>query len=441
MKKDDKVVVDVAVSLTDPTTIESHDVWESRPAGVWVKRSGHSASDTDKAVSAVDILFGPDAVDPRPGWEVRDTALLLDSAGEAQGARLTIRRGNSKEPTRPVPRVNDNGKFKILQVADLHLSTGVGECRDAVPEQVNGSPCEADTRTLDFVGRILDEEKPDMVVLTGDQVNGDTAPDAQTAILKMAELFISRQIPFATIFGNHDDEKTSSREEQMKLIESLPYSLSQAGPVEVTGVGNYIVEVLARGTSQHSALTLYLLDSHAYSPDERNFPGYDWIKDSQIKWFKQTSEGLKEAHRKYTHVHMDLAFIHIPLPEYRVKDQPMFGSWLEGVTAPSYNTNFRDALVEEGVVMVSCGHDHANDYCALSEDKQKRGLWMCYGGGAGFGGYGGYGGYVRRVRVFEMDMNEANIRTYTRLEYGDTEAKKDEMLIVEGGKPVHPVLQ
>jgi len=27
---------------------------------------------------------------------------------------------------------------------------------------------------------VLDEEKPDLVVLSGDQVNGDTAPDVQS---------------------------------------------------------------------------------------------------------------------------------------------------------------------------------------------------------------------------------------------------------------------
>lgn len=58
---------------------------------------------------------------------------------------------------------------------------------------------------------------------------------------------------------------------------------------------------------------------------------------------------------------------------------------------------------------------------------------MCYGGGAGFGGYGGYGGYHRRIRFFEFDTNEARITTYKRVEYGDTERRLDEQIIVEGG--------
>lgn len=141
----------------------------------------------------------------------------------------------------------------------------------------------------------------------------------------------------------------------MALIETLPYSLSQAGPLDIDGVGNYYVEVLARGSSKHSALTLYMLDTHAYSPDEKNFPGYDWLKKSQVDWFRKTAERLKEPHKEYTHTHIDLAFIHIPLPEYGNEKNTFKGEWKEGVTAPKFNSGFRDALVEAGVKMVSCG--------------------------------------------------------------------------------------
>lgn len=186
---DDKVIMDITVSRLNPgsgkpvkeTKTESTELWESRPNGIWVKRSAkRHASDEKNAVTGVDVLFGPDAVDPRPGWEIKDTSLLLDSSAENCQPRLSIRRGKQVLVTKPVPRIGENGKFKVLQVADLHLSTGVGVCRDAEPKGFNGGKCEADTRTLEFIGKILDEEKPDLVVLTGDQVNGDTAPDAQT---------------------------------------------------------------------------------------------------------------------------------------------------------------------------------------------------------------------------------------------------------------------
>jgi len=63
-------------------------------------------------------------------------------------------------------------------------------------------------------------------------------------------------------------------------------------------------------------------------------------------------------------------------------------------------------------------------------------LWLCYGGGVGFGGYGGYDGYVRRIRFFEFDANEAKISTWKRLEAGETQKRIDEKVIVSGGRVV-----
>ena len=442
----DRVILDVRVGSLDPVTSEKNqgaERWESRAGGIWLKRtSKHRESDSVKAITAIDVLFGSDVVEARPGWELTSQALILPNAGgENQEAFLSVRRGPPIAIEKPTLRVRKDGKFKVLQVADLHLSTGPGICRDPEPPLHNGGKCDADPRSLTFITSVLDSEHPDLVVLSGDQVNGETAADAQSAVFKFAHLFIERRIPFATIFGNHDDEGSLSREALMQLTYSLPYSLSESGPTSVDGIGNYYVEILARGTSSHSALTLYLLDTHGYSPDERQFRGYDWLKKNQIAWFKSTSQELKNSpsHRDYTHHHMDMAFIHIPLPEYRnVGDiVASTGNQPENPTAPAFNSGFKDALVEEGVLAVSCGHDHVNDYCALSRNVEgKPELWMCYAGGSGFGGYGGYGGYHRRVRLFEFDMNEARIVTWKRVEYGETEKALDKTIIVESGRVV-----
>ncbi|KAK8160849.1 Metallo-dependent phosphatase-like protein [Phyllosticta citrichinensis] len=438
LKSDERVVIDVRVGRLDPSMGEKGQEtakWENRPAGIWLLRSSkRHDSDSNHVVTAVDVLFGADAVEPRPSWEVRDTPLLLDTSGEAQEARLSLRRGPPHKVEKPIPRIKRDGKFKILQVSDLHLSTGIGVCRDAEPKGHNGGACDADSRTLEFVGKILDDEKPDMVVLSGDQVNGETAPDSQSAIFKFAELFIKRKIPYAAIFGNHDDEGSLSRSAQMSLLTTLPYSLSEPGPNTIDGVGNYFVEILAPGTSTHSALTLYFLDSHSYSPDEHKFRGYDWIKPNQISWFKDTAKSLKEQHKHYTHIHLDMAFIHIPVPEYSLRENQYVGAWKEGVTSPGFNSHFHDALIEAQVPVVSCGHDHVNDYCALSRLGSDPRLWMCYAGGSGFGGYGGYNGYHRRIRVWDVDANEARISTWKRVEWGNTEERVDEQIVVEGGK-------
>jgi 3',5'-cyclic AMP phosphodiesterase CpdA len=454
---EDKVVVGLRVGRIDPTVGEKgqqQERWESRPGNIWLLRSSRKGeSDSDRAITAVDLLFGADAVDPRPGWEVTQTPLLLDAASRFHVARISIRRGPHKpEQKQVIPRIRKDGKFKILQLSDLHLSTGTGTCRDAIDADGHvKANCEADPRTLDFVERILNEEAPDLVVLGGDQVNGDTAPDAQSAIFKFADLLISRSIPYAAIFGNHDDEGPKatrlSREAQMSLLSTMPFSLSQSGPVDIDGVGNYYIEVLAQAPSQNSALTLYFLDSHSYSPDEKKYRGYDWIRPNQIQWFTKTAESLKAQHAKYTHIHLDMAFIHIPLPEFTAKGNIVAGGeWREASTAPGFNSGFYKALKDQDVVAVGCGHDHVNDFCALtpqSKDSAKNeniGPWMCYAGGSGFGGYAGYGGFHRRVRVWDFDLNSGRVVTWKRVECCGEDVKKrmGELLIVDGGRVVVP---
>jgi hypothetical protein len=470
LTNDDRVVVGVKTGRSPPEESEKtpHDErWESRPGGVYILRSSkRHDSDSDRAVTAIDVLFGSDAIDPRPNWELQDFPLLIEGTDANRVPRISTRRGRPKterEKT-PVLRVGKDGRFKIIQISDAHLATGLGTCRDAIGENDRPSTnCEADTRTLEFIEKVLDDEKPDLVVLSGDQVEGPAAPDTQTAIFKMVAPLIERSIPYVSIFGNHDNEGSRSmpRVAQMALMETLPFSLSEAGPTSAEGVGNYHVEVLASG-SQHSALTLYMLDTHSLTPDEKRFKGYDWIKPGQIEWFSNTAQRLKNAHSKYSHIHLDMAFIHIPLPEYAERGNTIVGGqWKEGVTAPGYNSHFYDALVNAGVVAVGCGHDHVNDYCALrphqptardeksdssssdyqaTSKKDRLGPWMCYAGGSGFGGYAGYGGFHRRVRVWEMDTNAGRMSTWKRVECcgEETEKKVDEVVLVDGGNVIAP---
>lgn len=232
----------------------------------------------------------------------------------------------------------------------------------------------------------------------------------------------------------------------MSLMSTLPFSLSEPGPMEIDGIGNYYVEVRAPGSSQHSAITLYFLDSHSYSPDEAKYRGYDWIKPSQIAWFRETAQDLKAEHAKYSHIHLDMAFVHIPLPEYAMDGNVVAGGeWREPSTAPGFNSRFYNALKEAGIVAVGCGHDHVNDYCALkpetSSDKgQGLGPWLCYAGASGFGGYAGYGGYQRRVRVWEVDTNAGRVTSWTRVECcgKDKDKRHNELMMVDGGKVVAP---
>jgi hypothetical protein len=235
----------------------------------------------------------------------------------------------------------------------------------------------------------------------------------------------------------------------MSILQNLPFSLCESGPEHVDGVGNFYLQVLAPAPSQLPLSTLYFLDSHGQIPSKIHNPDYDPIKQSQIDWFTDTSQAQRSAREKDDNDnHLSIAFLHIPLPEFGDPDLSIrSGHRREPSESPSFNSHFYDALVKGGMLALGCGHDHVNDFCALlPEQRQQDGneapqprLWLCYGGGSGFGGYCSYGGmrFHRRSRVWELDTSTGSLKTWKRVEYAMD--RVDELVLVESGAVVDPL--
>jgi hypothetical protein len=228
-----------------------------------------------------------------------------------------------------------------------------------------------------------------------------------------------RGVPWAAVYGNHDDEGSLTRAELMAVQRSCRMCLSEAGPRQVTGVGNYLLTVRsARGVGPAAAL--YFLDSGSYAPPEVG--GYGWIARDQITWFLGASRGLAEVSPAPPSAGSGaaprvpaLAFFHIPLPEYEEvwERRPCRGSKHEAVCCPRVNSGFLDALCQAGdVVGVFVGHDHVNDY-----EGTLKGLRLCYGRASGFGSYG-LEGFPRGARVIRLREGEREFDTWLRLDDG-----------------------
>lgn len=243
----------------------------------------------------------------------------------------------------PVLKFNADKTFKIVQFTDIHW--------------VPGNPASEEAKAR--MNEILEAEKPDLVMYTGDFIYGKPASEA---LKNVFEPVISRRIPFAVTFGNHDDEQDMNRQQVYDAILQMPGNLT--GTVEgLSGLTNFILPIRASDGSGDAAL-LYGLDSHAYSP-LKSIKGYDWIKPDQIAWYSQNSA-------RYTMANGGkplpaLAFFHIPIPEYNeaasTEDALLIGIRKEKACAPALNTGFFTAMLQAGDVMATfVGHDHVNDY-------------------------------------------------------------------------------
>ncbi|KAJ8748570.1 hypothetical protein K2173_003471 [Erythroxylum novogranatense] len=325
-------------------------------------------------------------------------------------------------------RFRKDGEFKILQVADMHFADGkTTACLNVFPSQM--ATC-SDLNTTAFVKRMIQAEKPDFIVFTGDNIFGFDATDSAKSLDAGFSAAIASKIPWAAVLGNHDQEGTLSREGVMKHIVGLENTLSQLNPAEahvIDGFGNYNLEIGGVEDTRFenkSVLNLYFLDSGDYSRVP-SIPGYGWIKPSQQFWFQRTSQRLQREYRSKPNPQKGtapgLVYFHIPLPEFANFDSSNFtGVKQEGISSASVNSGFFTTMVEAGdVKAVFTGHDHLNDFCGELTDIQ-----LCYAGGFGYHAYG-KAGWSRRARVVVASLEKTesglwgavkSIKTWKRLD-------------------------
>ncbi|WP_239618527.1 metallophosphoesterase family protein [Cohnella mopanensis] len=287
-----------------------------------------------------------------------------------------------------------DGTFTIVQFTDLHWK--------------NGEP--ADVRTKALMERVLAEERPDLIVFTGDVIESMRCQDPMQSYRDALSVAEKSGIPWAAVFGNHDCEMNVTKEQLLSVQLEHSGTIAERGPDDVDGVGNFVVRVL--NSQGDTAAALYFLDSGAYS-EQPSVPGYDWIRESQIDWVQAQARSLRENNAD-TAV-PSLMFFHIPLPEYREvwNNGVCYGHRYEKVQSPRLNSGLFAALVQSGGIMGTfCGHDHINDYVG-----ERHGIKLCYGRATGYNTYGRVF-YQRGARVIRLRQAREGFETWLRLANG-----------------------
>lgn len=293
---------------------------------------------------------------------------------------------------KPVLKFNTNKKFKVVQFTDLHVKHQDPKSNIAF-ERIN---------------QVIKEEKPDMIILTGDIIFSKPAKENLRNVLKTVA---SHGIPFSILFGNHDDEFDANREELIKISDEFPNSLTADEP-DLTGVGNYILPIQS-STGKKTEALLYCFDSNAYStiPDVK---GYGFINFDQISWYlKKSAEFTKGNNGKPLPA---LAFFHIPLPEYAQaassEEAQLYGIRREKSCPSFLNTGMFTAMKQAGDVMGTfVGHDHNNDYAV-----SWYGILLAYGRYTG--GDTVYNDLPNGARVIELTEGERAFRSWIRTAAG-----------------------
>jgi len=296
---------------------------------------------------------------------------------------------------KPQPlRFNSSGTFKIVQFTDTHL----------------GFDRPNSVETIITMRSVLDAEKPDLVIFTGDNV---TYTPVIQGLNMLVEPVASRHIPYIMVFGNHDSEPKMgiSRRDLGKLISQLPGYYDQPTVKNISGVTNYVLEIKSQKDTKTGAL-LYCLDSNDYDTIAGK-RGYAGVAADQVEWYRTAS-------KKYTENNQNqpipaLMFFHIPLIEYAsITDTShcYTGSYLEHPCPAYINTGLFAAMVKSGDVM-GCfvGHDHNNDY-----------IFNYFGIALGYGHFTGskntYTGMDNGARIIVLQEGKREFTTWVRLSTG-----------------------
>ncbi|MEE1505171.1 MAG: metallophosphoesterase [Acutalibacteraceae bacterium] len=324
-----------------------------------------------------------------------------------------------------------NGEFKVLHLCD---------CQDGFPAQ---------EKMFTYINYMLENYKPDLVVLGGDNTVGEEETK-EKAIEELVAPFVEHETYFTLVFGNHDHQQNVEKEELLEMYQKYggKYCLAYDADPDLTGVANHNLPIYS-SNGEKLKFNLWLIDSLNYATDENgNEIGYDSVREDQIEWYKDTYKKLeKEAGEKV----YSLCFQHIVpgevydvmFPEVKKAHGPFTETYNNGkhynITAPDtsaftgflfeapcpgiYNYGQVDAMVETGdVLSILFGHDHINSY-----EIEYEGIKLINTPGVTYNSYGNE--FVRGSRLITIkedatDTFESEVITVNEVAYEDEDFRE-----------------
>ena len=299
---------------------------------------------------------------------------------------------------------HEDGSFRILNFSDIQDDAALsGLCKS-------------------FLRKSVKELKPDLIVLTGDNIGGystKTTVLSTIAIKQYMDIFETLGVPVAIVFGNHDDDDNNqmTKEDQMAFYETYKCNVSYDEGDAIDGVGTYNIPIYSSSGDGTVKFNIWMIDSGTY--DEVN-GGYDHVKQSQIDWYKETSARLAEENGGLV---PSLAFQHIIVREiwdalektdeehaairdgstyYKLPDTAAEGSILGECPCPGSINSGEFAAMKEGgdVLGIVSGHDHVNSFVIPYQGIDLINTPTC-----GFASYGN--AETRGARVIDLNENDS----------------------------------
>lgn len=238
------------------------------------------------------------------------------------------------------------GAFKTLVITDIHLKNHATFASFLGVNYV-----------LDWAGKIaldkmVKEVRPNLILVLGDTVLTKRNDIETERFVKQMD---SYEVPWACVFGNHDDE---GRADKAKLVDVLLKSkngLFRYGPADLHGAGNYAIRLTRGGKTQQ---VLFMMDSGS----SLEYPEKtDGINQKQVEWYQWNMEGIKKEEGTAP---PNMAFFHMPLPVYSELTVFEQGERAEDSCPGNTDAGLLEAMKQYGATHVFAAHDHNNNFIA-----------------------------------------------------------------------------
>ena len=159
--------------------------------------------------------------------------------------------------------LNVDRELKILQITDTQI-IDAAQCR--TEDRLGASQKSAwatenmYNNVLRYIIKSVNDTKPDLILLTGDIIYGEF-DDNGACLMALINCMDILGIPWAPVFGNHENESVMGVAWQCRQLDNSPYCLFKRRN-EIGGNGNYSIGIAKNGKLQR---VIYMMDSNGCS--------------------------------------------------------------------------------------------------------------------------------------------------------------------------------
>ena len=237
-----------------------------------------------------------------------------------------------------------------------------------------------EARCFKYLRETIEAAKPDLILLTGDNVYGEF-DDKGTTLKTLINFMESFGIPWAPVMGNHDTETKLGVDWQCEQYENAEHCLFKQR--ELNGNGNYSV-----GIRQNGKITrvFIMLDTGSDTASAETYgnghtKSMVGIAQDQIDWYTKAVGRIRQEHPDFKlsfvfHIPMDVfrqpaveygmnektgkkALSHILIDEHPDRKATDFGIINFNISGWDSSWEVWNGMKELGVDSIFCGHWHA----------------------------------------------------------------------------------